>query len=68
MLWLQENRPNLKKKYPGASVTELAKRAGEVWKGISDKSVSTAKIVFPDAAILLYRNGKQMLGVLRLDT
>jgi len=53
MLWLQENRPNLKKKYPGASVTELAKRAGEVWKGISDKSVSAAKIVyrnlFPDA-------------------
>jgi len=43
MLWLQENRPNLKRKYPGANVTELAKRAGEVWKGISDKSVSAAK-------------------------
>jgi len=39
MLWLQETRPSLKKKYPGASITELSKRAGEVWKGITDKSV-----------------------------
>lgn len=40
MLWLQETRPSLKKKYPGTNVIELSKKAGEVWKGIVDKSVS----------------------------
>ena len=40
MLWLQETRPSLKKKYPGLSIIELSKKAGEVWKGISDKPVS----------------------------
>lgn len=40
MLWLQETRPSLKKKYPGASITELSKKAGEAWKGVTDKAVS----------------------------
>ena len=40
MVWLQENRPNIKKKYPGLSVTELSKKAGELWKALEDKSVS----------------------------
>ena len=40
MLWLQEVRPSLKKKYPGFSVAEIAKKAGEKWKTVTDKSVS----------------------------
>ena len=40
MVWLGENRPALKAKYPGLSITELSKKAGELWKTLDDKSVS----------------------------
>ena len=40
MLWLQENRPMIKKKYPGSSLGELGKRAGEMWNAMTDKTVS----------------------------
>ena len=39
MLWLQENRPKIKKKYPGLSLGEMSKKAGELWKALDDKSV-----------------------------
>ena len=32
MLWLQDNRSAIKKESPNASVTEIAKLAGEKWK------------------------------------
>ena len=35
MLWLQENRASFKEKYPGITVTEIGKKAGEMWKQIS---------------------------------
>ncbi|KAI1292060.1 FACT complex subunit SSRP1 [Halotydeus destructor] len=31
-LWMNENRPVLKEKYPSLSLTELTKKAGELWK------------------------------------
>ncbi|CAG2170060.1 unnamed protein product, partial [Oppiella nova] len=38
-LWLNENREKLKEKHPGISVTDLSKRAGELWKDkVKDKS------------------------------
>ena len=40
MVWLGETRPALKAKYPGLSITELSKKAGELWKTLDDKSVS----------------------------
>ena len=33
-------RPTIKKNHPGISVAEVAKKGGEMWKGITDKSVS----------------------------
>jgi structure-specific recognition protein 1 len=39
---MNENRENIKKKYPGISVTEVAKKGGEMWKEITDKSVCAA--------------------------
>lgn len=39
MLWMQEMRPSLKKKYPELSITEMSKKAGEMWKALVDKSV-----------------------------
>lgn len=45
MLWLQEMRPSLKKKYPSASLPDLSKRAGEIWKTVTDKSVSWCALI-----------------------
>ena len=33
-LWLNANRNALKEKNPGASITELSKKAGEEWKNL----------------------------------
>ena len=43
MLWLGENREAIKRKYPGSSVADVAKRAGEMWKTVTaeEKAVST---------------------------
>lgn len=40
MLWLNENREAIKAEHPGIKVTEIAKRGGELWRGLGDKSVS----------------------------
>ena len=40
MLWLNENREQIKKDNPGSKVTDIAKRGGELWRGMKDKSVS----------------------------
>lgn len=40
MLWLNENREAIKSENPGIKVTEIAKRGGELWRGLTDKSVS----------------------------
>ena len=31
MVWLQENRVAIKDKYPGISLTDIAKKAGKKW-------------------------------------
>lgn len=40
MLWLNENREAIKKENPGIKVTEIAKKGGELWRNMKDKSVS----------------------------
>nr|CAG4643801.1 EOG090X02Z1 [Lepidurus arcticus] len=42
-IWLQETRPILKAKFPGLAMTEMAKKAGEEWKTVEDKSEWEAK-------------------------
>ena len=39
MLWLQEHREQIKEENPGISVTEVSKKAGEMWKKLTDKTV-----------------------------
>lgn len=41
MLWLNDNRESIKRENPGIKVTEVAKRGGELWRALKDKSVST---------------------------
>lgn len=39
-IWLNEHREQIKEEHPGISVTELSKKAGEMWKEVTDKTVS----------------------------
>lgn len=40
MLWLNSAREGIKREHPGIKVTEIAKKGGEIWRGMKDKSVS----------------------------
>ncbi|KAG6444510.1 hypothetical protein O3G_MSEX003444 [Manduca sexta] len=39
MLWLNSAREQIKAENPGLKVTEIAKKGGEIWKSMKDKSV-----------------------------
>lgn len=39
MIWLNETREQIKKDNPGIKVTEIAKKGGEMWREIKDKTV-----------------------------
>lgn len=38
MLWLNEHREEIKSENPGIKVTEIAKKGGEMWSSLKDKS------------------------------
>ncbi|XP_065345352.1 FACT complex subunit Ssrp1 isoform X2 [Cloeon dipterum] len=52
-LWFNSNRENIKKKYPGISVTEVAKKAGEMWKELTDKSREDKRLIKADRMRML---------------
>lgn len=39
MIWLNAEREQIKKDNPGIKVTEIAKKGGEMWRELKDKSV-----------------------------
>lgn len=39
MLWLNEHREQIKRENPNISVTEIAKKGGEMWRELKDKSI-----------------------------
>lgn len=45
MLWLNSSRERIKSENPGISITEISKKAGEMWKqiGKEDKEVRDGK-------------------------
>ena len=46
-LWLGVNRANIKDKNPGITVTEIAKKAGEMWRSLdSDEKQVTSLCLF----------------------
>jgi len=45
MLWLNDNREQIKRDNPGIKVTEVAKRGGELWRALKDKSKWEQKAV-----------------------
>lgn len=38
MIWLNSARESIKKENPDYKVTEVAKRGGELWRGLTDKT------------------------------
>ncbi|XP_047031996.1 high mobility group protein D-like [Helicoverpa zea] len=38
LLWLNSERGKIKADHPGLKVTEVAKKAGEIWRSMDDKS------------------------------
>lgn len=56
MLWLNSAREGIKKENPGIKVTEIAKKGGEIWRGMKDKSVSVnfLKILTNPSKILIF--------------
>lgn len=43
MLWLNSARESIKRENPDFKVTEVAKKGGELWRGLKDKSEWEAK-------------------------
>ncbi|KAH8327241.1 hypothetical protein KR074_007955 [Drosophila pseudoananassae] len=43
MLWLNSARDSIKREHPGIKVTEVAKKGGELWRAMKDKSEWEAK-------------------------
>ncbi|XP_075169525.1 high mobility group protein D [Haematobia irritans] len=43
MIWLSSAREQIKKENPGIKVTEIAKKGGELWRAMKDKSEWEAK-------------------------
>jgi structure-specific recognition protein 1 len=39
MLYLNANRDKIKSENPGIAVTDIAKKGGEMWRDLKDKSV-----------------------------
>lgn len=39
MLWLNEHREQIKRENPGVKITEIAKKGGEMWREMKDKSI-----------------------------
>jgi hypothetical protein len=50
MLWLNSAREQIKADNPGLKVTEIAKKGGEIWRAMKDKSVR----IFPYLSCVLY--------------
>ncbi|KAM7341503.1 high mobility group protein D isoform 1-T4 [Cochliomyia hominivorax] len=43
MIWLNSAREGIKRDNPGIKVTEIAKKGGEIWRSMKDKSEWEAK-------------------------
>ena len=42
MLFMNASREQIKKDFPGLSITEMSKKGGELWKELKDKMYTTS--------------------------
>lgn len=52
MLWLNSSRDRIKAENPGISVTEILKKAGEMWKQLSKEKKEVIDTLFPSATLV----------------
>ena len=52
-LWLGENRNQIKEENPGIKITEIAKKAGELWRGL-DSSAKQVRYVNVSNSLEIY--------------
>lgn len=50
MLWLNSAREEIKSQHPGLKVTEIAKKGGEMWRAMKDKTVGSEIAIWEDKA------------------
>lgn len=62
MIFLQEKRSEIKSKYPGSSVAEVAKKGGEMWNAQKDRTVSDIRKNSPVLFMCLCFCGAEMGG------
>lgn len=62
MLWLNANREKIKSDHPGISITDLSKKAGELWKAMS-KEKKEASGVAGAVWVGMGRGGERWCGV-----
>jgi hypothetical protein len=55
MLYLNANRDKIKSDNPGIAVTDIAKKGGEMWRDLKDKSVCL--LSFVNQEVGCYRSG-----------
>lgn len=46
MMWLNSARERIKAENPGIAVTEIAKKGGEMWRELKDKSVRLKLLIY----------------------
>lgn len=56
MLWLNSSRERIKSENPGISITEISKKAGEMWRQLTkdEKEVSRKNMEEPSLVSLCY--------------
>lgn len=69
MIWLNSAREKIKADNPGIAVTEIAKKGGEMWRELKDKSVSLHSCIrctltfrfrfILMAFVIIFRNGNK---------
>lgn len=71
-IWLSSNRASILQENPGFKATEVSKKAGEIWRGLSDKDKSewqakaaVAKRNYEIAIEEFKQNGGEMKAVKR---
>ena len=46
MIWMNATRESINRDNPGATIGEIAKKAGELWKALGDKSVGRFSLIY----------------------
>lgn len=58
MIWLNSAREKIKADNPGIAVTEIAKKGGEMWRELKDKSVRIHEFIWCLSIVIIWDNNQ----------